>query len=279
MSKTAPPDDTLRDLLNRTFDALLLEQPAPYILTVTLNRPASRNAFTTRMAEELVSVMRGLTAVSAAALRCVILTGAGDKAFCAGADLKERKGMSDTDWRAQHTLFEEMSEAVMNCPVPVIAAVRGAAFAGGFELALGCSFIYAATESRFALTEVTLGLIPGIGGTQLLPRRVGVARANEILLTGAPFSADDALSWGIVNRLLPSDEVLPAAIATAQRIAGNAPLATRQALKSARDGNGLPMPQALQVELDCYRTLIGSNDLREGILAFNEKRKPEFNGS
>ena len=124
------------------------------------------------------------------------MTGAGDKAFCAGGDLKERQGMTDETWQAQHLLFERMIRAFIGCPVPVIGAINGAAYAGGCELALCCDFLYAAETARFALTEVTLGIMPGAGGTQNLPRAVGERRAKEIILTGRPFSAQRGLSTG-----------------------------------------------------------------------------------
>src|SRR5262249_28029552 len=130
---------------------------------------------------------------------CLVLTGSGS-AFCAGADLKERRGMTDAAWRRQHAVAEQMIKAAMECPIPVIAAVNGAAFAGGMELAFACDFIYAAHSARFALTEVSLGIIPGAAGTQNLPRAVGVRRAKQIVLTAEPFSAAEALAWGMVNR-------------------------------------------------------------------------------
>ena len=130
------------------------------------------------------------------AYRCIVVTGAGDKAFCAGGDLKERQGMSDEQWQAQHLLFERMIRAFIGCPVPVIGAINGAAYAGGCELALCCDFLYAAETARFALTEVTLGIMPGAGGTQNLPRAVGERRAKEIILTGRPFTAQGGVRMG-----------------------------------------------------------------------------------
>src|SRR6185312_6336074 len=154
----------------------------PGILVITLNRPERRNALNTRMGEELREIFVPLR-FTPGDLRCIVVTGAGDKAFCAGGDLKERHGMSDEDWRLQHAVFEEAYYAVMECPVPVIAAVNGAAYAGGCELALACDFIYAARGARFALTEVSIGIMPGGGGTQNLPRAVGERRAKELILT------------------------------------------------------------------------------------------------
>jgi enoyl-CoA hydratase/carnithine racemase len=133
------------------------------------------------------------------ALRIAILTGSGDKAFCAGGDLKERHGMSDADWVAQHEIFERAYWRLLDMPVPVIAAVNGAAYGGGTETVLACDFAYASRTARFALTEVTLGIMPGAGGTQFLPRAAGERRAKEIILTGRPFTAEQAYEWVIVN--------------------------------------------------------------------------------
>ena len=136
--------------------------------------------------------------------------------------------MTDLQWQDQHLIFERAIRAMINCPVPVIAAVNGAAFAGGTEIALCCDFIYAAEHARFALTEVTLGIMPGAGGTQNLPRAMAARRAKEILLTGRPFTAQQAFDWGMVNRLCKADALLPEALETAATIADNAPISTRQ---------------------------------------------------
>jgi enoyl-CoA hydratase/carnithine racemase len=259
------------------FDTLILDRPRADVLQVTLNRPAVRNAFNTRMATELLGIFQQFNR-DCEGLRAVVLTGAGDQAFCAGADLKERRGMDEATWRRQHKIFEDMAGAIMDCPLPVIGAINGAAYGGGCELALACDFAYASRDAKFALTEVTIGLIPGIGGTQNLPRRVGIARAKEILLTGRPFSADDALSWGLVNRLCEPETLIPEALASAERIADNAPLAVAQAMRAVDAGSDTSLAQGLSVELDCYDKLVGTQDVAEGINAFNEKRRPRFKG-
>lgn len=265
-------------LTERAFDTLTVDSPAEYVLNITLNRPDRRNAFNTRMAEELISVWDWLKRTDGSDYRCVVLTGAGDKAFCSGADLKERRGMDRDAWTQQHALFEKMSYGLMECSIPVIGAVEGAAYAGGFELMLGCSFVYASENARFALTEVTLGLIPGIGGTQLLPRATGRARALEILLTGMPFGAAEALEWGVVNRLCAPGTTKAEALESAKRIAANAPLSVRQALRAARNANDTDLTHGLAFELECYNTLVDTEDRQEGINAFNEKRPPRFVG-
>jgi enoyl-CoA hydratase len=256
-----------------SYATLKLETPSPGVLVVRLNRPEVRNAISTKMGCEMLDVFTGLNA-DPSDWRCVVLTGSGDRAFCAGADLKERRGMSDETWNKQHALFERMMLALLDCPLPVIAAVNGAAYAGGFEFVLLCDFAYAVPTARFALTEVALGIMPGGGGTQTLPRRVGYARAAESIMTGEPFDAEQALAWGMVNRLCPKlmDEVL----ATAGKIARNAPLSIRQAKRSMTFGARMDLRSAMFFEIDCYNQLVGTEDRREGIAAFNEKRSPVF---
>jgi enoyl-CoA hydratase/carnithine racemase len=259
------------------YETLVCGTPAPHVLLVTLNRPRVRNAFNTAMGRELLDLWTRLTE-DAGDWRCAVITGAGDQAFCAGADLKERKGLSQEAWRAQHELYERAFWALGDLPLPIIAAVNGPAYAGGLELALMCDFIYAARSARFALTEVSLGIIPGAGGTQNLPRAVGERRAKEIILTARPFSAEDAHAWGMVNRLCETGEVLPAALETATAIAANAPLAVKQAKKSIRYGGQMDLRTAYRFEVEAYNQLVDTDDRREGILAFNEKRKPRFQG-
>jgi len=248
-----------------------------HVLQVTLNRPQAGNALNTQMGHDLLDLWNRLTE-DAGAARCVVLTGAGDKIFCAGGDLKERNGMSREQWQRQHELFERMYWTLVDLPVPVIAAVNGHAYAGGLEMALSCDFIYASSEARFALTEVTLGIMPGAGGTQNLPRALGERRAKEILLTGKPFEARQALDWGLANAIHERADVLPAALATARTIAGNAPLSVRQIKKSVRYGGQMELRTAFRFEIEAYNHLIDTDDRREGVLAFNEKRKPVFKG-
>jgi enoyl-CoA hydratase len=160
----------------------------------------------------------------------------------------------------------------------VIAALNGHAYAGGLEMALACDFAYAVKTARFALTEVTLGIMPGAGGTQLLPRAVGERRAKEIILTGKPFGAEEALKWGILNRLCEGEALMGDALATAGTIAANAPLSVRQAKKSIVYGMQMDLRTAFRFEIEAYNRMIGTEDRQEGIRAFNEKRKPQFRG-
>jgi enoyl-CoA hydratase/carnithine racemase len=229
------------------------------------------------MGRDLLSVFSPLY-VDSKGLRCVVLTGAGSKAFCAGGDLKQRDEMTNEAWREQHAIFEQHVLAMMDCPVPIIAAVNGAAYGGGLEMALSADFIYAARSARFALTETSLGIMPGAAGTQNLPRACGVRRAKEIIFTAQPFSAEEAFDWGIVNRLCDGENLMSEALATARRIAANGPLAVRQAKKSIGMATQLDLKTGYAFEIEAYNQLVPTRDRMEGVRAFNEKRKPEFRG-
>jgi enoyl-CoA hydratase/carnithine racemase len=259
------------------YETLLIAEPQEHTMMVMLNRPKSGNAMNTQMGHDLLAVFDGVNA-DPGRYRCIVLTGAGDRIFCAGGDLKERNGMTDAQWQTQHLLFERAIRALVGCTVPVIAAVNGAAFAGGMEMSLCCDFIYAADHARFALTEVTLGIMPGAGGTQNLPRAVGSRRAKEILLTGKPFSAAQALEWGMVNRICTADALLAEALETAATIAGNAPISTRQIKQSVNIGAGMDLHSAMMFEIEAYNRMVPTEDRHEGVRAFNEKRKPIFKG-
>jgi enoyl-CoA hydratase len=260
-----------------TYDTLRVAIGEDRVGVITLSRPETLNALNTRMMEELREVFAQLYVEPDRAL-CLVLTGEGSRGFCTGADLKERKGMDDAVWRRQHAIVEQMIRAVMDCPVPVIAAVNGAAYAGGMELALACDFVYAVPAARFALTEVTLGIMPGAAGTQNLPRAVGVRRAKELVLTGTPFTAEQALAWGMVNRICAPDQLMPEVLAVAARIAANAPLSVRQAKKSLDKATELDRATGYAFEIEAYNRTVGTEDRQEGINAFNEKRKPKYKG-
>ena len=259
------------------FETIRTDTQVEGLLVLTLDRPQVRNAIDTKMAQELRDIFVPLR-YGPDGLRAIVLTGAGDRAFCAGADLKERKGMSDQAWRRHHGLIEEFAGALVDCPVPIIAAVNGAAFGGGCELALACDFIYAASGARFALPEVTIGIMPGAGGTQNLPRAVGERRAKELILSGQPWSADEALVWGMINRVCEPDRLMPEALETARRIMDNAPVSVRQAKKAIHRGLQVDLRSGLILEAEAYERTIPTDDRREGIAAFNEKRKPRFTG-
>ena len=257
------------------YQTLTVEPRGEHILVVTLNRPQALNALNTQMGKDQHDLWARLTA-EPGALRCVVLTGAGDRAFCAGADLKERDGMTETVWRAQHEVFERAFMALMELPLPIIAAVNGHAFGGGLEMALCCDFIYAARTARMALSETRLGLMPGGAGTQNLPRAAGERRAKELIFTAEPFDAQQGYEWGIVNRVC--DNALQDALEVAQKIARNAPLAVRQAKKSVHYGLQMDLATGYRFEIEAYNQLVGTEDRKEGVRAFNEKRKPRFQG-
>jgi enoyl-CoA hydratase len=257
------------------YQTLALEPRDEHVLLVTLNRPQVLNALNTQMGKDKLDLWTRLAA-EPAELRCVVLTGAGERAFCAGADLKERDGMSEAVWRAQHEIFERAFMALMELPLPVIAAVNGHAYGGGLEIALACDFIYAAKTARLALSETRLGLMPGGGGTQNLARAAGERRAKELILTAQPFDAQQGYQWGVLNRVC--DNVLEEALATARNIAENAPLAVRQAKKSVHYGLQMDLATGYRFEIEAYNQLVGTEDRKEGVRAFNEKRKPRFQG-
>jgi enoyl-CoA hydratase/carnithine racemase len=257
------------------LQTLLVSMPAPHVRLITLNRPDAANAFNTLMAQELMAVVG---AKDVEDLRCLVLTGAGPRAFCAGADLKERNGMTDAQWSEQHLEFEKMFLALMYCPIPVIAAVNGAAFGGGCEIVLACDFVYVSQTARFALTETTLGIMPGGGATQNLPRAVGLMRAKEIILSGAPFSAEDAAAWGMVNRVCSPENLMSDVLEVAGCIAHNGPLAVRQAKRAMNGAFAPEIHAAYAAEIEAYGALVPTEDRREGVRSFVEKRKPVFKG-
>ncbi len=263
--------------MEREYETARVEDKGDGLTLLILNRPQVANAMNTQMGRDLLAFFDAVNA-DPLAYRCIVLTGAGDKAFCAGGDLKERQGMTDETWQAQHLLFERMIRAFVGCSVPVIGAINGAAYAGGCELALCCDFLYATETARFALTEVTLGIMPGAGGTQNLPRAVGERRAKELILTGKPFTAAEACAWGLVNEVFPLSELLPAALATAARIARNAPISVRQAKLSIHRGLQMSLRDGLALEIEAYNRMVPTEDRREGIRSFNEKRPPQFKG-
>lgn len=258
-----------------TYSTIKVTQPEAGITVITFARPEVANALSTAMGRELLDIWSQLRAD--AALRCVILAGEG-KHFQAGADLKERNGMSDEQWAEQHRLFEAMIRAQLACPVPVIAAVQGAAMGGGCEMTLACDFAYAAEGARFGLPEAGLGILPGLGGTQLLTRAVGPRRAIELLTTAQPFSAAQALEWGLVSGVVAPEALMDTVRGVAKVIAGKAPLSVRGAKRVVHEGQDLDLKRAMDLELSVYNQLFTTQDRREGVGSFNEKRTPVFEG-
>ena len=247
-----------------------------HVVTVTMNRPEALNAMNTAMGEDLLACFRGEAA--AREVRTVVLTGAGDRAFGAGGDLKEREGMTDEAWRSQHVIFEQAAMALLRCPAPVIAAVEGFALGGGFELAILADFIVASETAVFAMPEVTRGIFPGIGGTQLLPRIVGGPLAKELIFSGRRMTADEARAAGLVNHLVPKGQALGRAQEIAATIAENGPIAVRQAKKAIAYGSETDLDTAMVLAIEAYNATVATEDRLEGVRAFNEKRKPRFKG-
>ena len=246
-----------------------------FITVLTLNRPEVKHAFNTETIKRLLSTFEELQ--HSKSVRVVILTSSTEDAFCTGADLKERNGMTDDEWRQQHKLIEDMYQALAELKQPTIAAVNGYCLAGGFELALNSDIIIAGTDAKFGLTEVLRGIMPGGGGARLLPKRVSLHIAKEWLFTGKIISANEAMDACLLNRLVSPQEVLNEAIALAKIISENAPLGV-QGVKSVADASTLQVDDARRFEIETYNRVIESQDRLEGVLAFNEKRKPNFKG-
>ena len=264
-------------MTDQTYATLALSNPLAHVLQVTLNRPEVANAFNTQMATDLMHCFEQLT-MEPGDIRCIVLTGAGERAFCAGGDLKERDGMSNAAWTAQHLVYERMIRAVIDCPLPLIAAVNGAAYGGGCELAAAVDFVYASENARFAMTETSLGIIPGAGGTQTLARALGERRAKELIMSARRFNAVEAKLWGLVNEVFAPEQLLDETLQAAARITANAPIAVRQARHAIHRGLQMSLDDGLAFEIEAYNRTVPTSDRREGVKAFNEKRSPDFKG-
>ena len=254
------------------METIRLSQPGDGIAEITLDRPAAMNAVSSAMAEELTRACEQLAV--AAEVRVVVLGAAGDRAFSAGADLKERNAMTDADIMRQRLAIRGLFGALLALPQPAIAAVHGFALGGGCELALSCDLVVADETAVFGLPEVTVGLVPGGGGTQLALRRLGPGRAADLVLTGRQAGIDEAERLGLVDRRVPAGQDGPAARELASQIAANSPVAVRAAKRALRHGWGVSLEAGLDVEDAAWRTAAASPDRREGIAAFAEKRKP-----
>jgi enoyl-CoA hydratase len=243
---------------------------------LTIHRPQALNALNKQVLLEFDAFLEYVWDDSA--LRCLIITGQGEKAFVAGADIKEMAGLDVQGARSFSELGHNLLLSFEEWRVPVIAAVNGFALGGGCEIAMACDFILASENASFGLPEVGLGLIPGFGGTKRLAQFVGVARAAEMMLTGARYTAQQALEFGLVNRIVPLSQLLPSAQELAQQIASRAPLAIGAAKRSLRGGAHLPLSKALELEKECFGELFKTKDQKEGLSAFIEKRSPVFKG-
>ncbi|MEU8804715.1 enoyl-CoA hydratase-related protein [Spirillospora sp. NPDC048819] len=243
-----------------------------HVAEIVLDRPEALNALSTAMARRLAAVCAEVAAD--AAVRAVVLSAAGEKAFCVGADLKERNAMTDDEIMAQRPVFTSAFRGVLNLPQPVIAAVHGYALGGGCEFALSADLIVADETAVFGLPEVSVGLVPGGGGTQLALRRLGPGRAADLVFTGRRLSIEEAVEYGLADRRVPAGAARDEALALAGVIAGNSPVAVRAAKRALRQGGGVGLDAGLDLEENAWRTAAASADRREGIAAFAEKRKP-----
>lgn len=246
------------------------------IAMITLNRPEAANALSIEMLEGLRDAL--LTCKYDRLVRCIVITGAGEKAFCAGADLKERAGMDAVQVRKTVSLIRDNINSLESLPQPVIAAVNGVAFGGGTELALACDIRIASETAKLGLTETSLGIIPGAGGTQRLPRLVGKGRAKELIFTARRIDAAEALEIGLVEYTVPSARLLDKALEIAGQIVRNGPIAVAQAKFAIDKGYDVDLNTGLAIEQNAYEVTIPTKDRLEGLQAFKEKRTPNYIG-
>jgi enoyl-CoA hydratase/carnithine racemase len=257
------------------FDHLLFERDGA-VAIVTINRPKVLNALNAQTLDELYRVIVELKQDERA--RVVILTGAGDKSFVAGADINELAVQTPTSGREHALAGQHVLDAIENMGKPVIAAINGYALGGGCELAMACTLRIAADTAKLGQPEITLGLLPGYAGTQRLPRLVGTGKALEMILTGALVGAEEAQRIGLVNRVVPAALLMVEARKLADQLATSAPIAMRYIISAVNKGVEMPFAEACQYEATLFGLIASTDDMREGTTAFLEKRKPEFKG-
>ena len=258
-----------------TFDTLVLERDGA-IAAITINRPKVLNALNAQTLDELRRAVLDLQ--RDAAIRVVILTGAGEKSFVAGADINELAVQTPTGGREHALTGQHVFDLIENLGKPVIAAVNGYALGGGCELAMACTLRIAADTAKLGQPEISLGLMPGYAGTQRLPRLVGKGKAMEMMLTGAPIGADEALRIGLVNRVVPAADVMTEARNLAAQLAASAPVAMRYIINAVNKGMEMPFAEACQYEATLFGLVASTDDMRDGTKAFLEKRKATFTG-
>jgi len=256
------------------YQTILVERDA-HVATLTLNRPEKLNALNAQLVTELSAAVRELDASD---VRVVILTGAGEKAFAAGADIAAMSEMTTPQAKAFADLGHAVGAAIEGAHFAAIAAINGFALGGGCELALACDFAYASDKAKLGQPEVNLGVIPGFGGTQRLARRVGIARARELCMTGDTIGAEEALRIGLVNAVVPHAELMNKARETAKKIASKGPIAIAQCKRVLYRGADVSIAVANELEAQAFASLFGTSDQREGMKAFIEKRAANFEG-
>lgn len=247
------------------------------VAIVTISRPKALNALNSRTLDELEATVAELAAE--AAVQAIVVTGDGEKAFVAGADIAELAELRPVDAQAASAKGQRVFSALENCGKPVVGAINGFALGGGLELALACHIRIASEKARMGLPEVTLGLIPGYGGTQRLARTVGVGRALQMVQTGDMIDAATAERWGLVTQVCPPADLLDTAVALARKIASRGPVAVRLATDAVLRGLGGSLQDGLNVERDLFGLVFATDDMREGTQAFLDKRKARFRGA
>lgn len=259
-----------------TLQNISMQYMTPHIVKVTLNRERQANALSLALLEEFQSIINSIK--QSCDVRVVIITGAGEKVFCAGADLKERANMNEDEVRHAVSMIRQMMDMTEQLPQPVIAAVNGIALGGGTELALACDIRVASETATFGLTETSLAIIPGAGGTQRLPRLIGLGRAKELIYTARRISACEAKEYGLTEHVVPPHELENKVMEIASKIAENGPIAVRLAKEAITKGIQEDLKTGLQMERQAYEGVIRTKDRTEGLQAFREKRKPIYKG-
>ncbi|SDI15554.1 enoyl-CoA hydratase-related protein [Alteribacillus bidgolensis] len=254
---------------------VLLEKSG-HLATITINRPEQLNCFNY---DTLVQLEEKAEAIQLDKdVRAVIVTGAGEKAFSAGADLKERRTLSEKEVRRNVNKIRKVFTLIEEIPQPTIAAIKGYALGGGFELALACDFRFAAETATMGLPEVSMAIIPGAGGTQRLTNLIGPSKAKELILTARRIDALESQALGIVNKAVPADQLMDTALNLANEIMKNGPLAVIQAKHAIHHGSNVDIHSGMAIESKAYEVIIPTEDRREALEAFKEKRKPNFQG-
>lgn len=256
--------------------AVRLERHGDHVAEVVLDRPEAMNAVSTALAAELAGLTASLRDDDT--VRAVVVSSSSPKAFCVGADLKERDGFTDDDLRRQREVTRAAYGGVLDLPVPAVAAVSGYALGGGCEIALSCDLVVADGTAVLGLPEVSVGVIPGGGGTQLLPRRIGWSRAADLVFTARRVTAEEAYRLGLVDRLVPGGDARAAALELAASIAQHSPVGVRNAKRAMRLGSACDLPAGLEIEDAAWRATAFSADRAEGIRAFVERRRPQWPG-
>lgn len=243
---------------------------------MTLNRPEQANSLSSTMLEEVNQIIQEIKHDES--IRCLLITGAGSKVFCAGADLKERRLMTETEAKGAVRLIQQTFIEIESIPVPVIAVMNGHALGGGLELALACDLRIARAGARLGLPETGLAIIPGAGGTQRLPPLIGLGKAKELIFTGASLQAEEAIQIGLIEHISVADSLMNDAISLAKQIIKNGPLALKEAKQAIQSSLDHDLHTGLKKEYEAYLRLIDTEDRTEGLQAFQEKRTPQYRG-